>query len=112
MPRSWGTCSGRETPVAFDRVLATRFGYGAVQLLAEGIWNQLVVQQNGQTRTVPIASVAGQQRTVPADDPLVRMAQAVGTSLGGAAIVGGGGSAAGGPPKAKTPEHAYARHSL
>lgn len=70
------------TPVAFDRVLATRFGFKAVQLIEEGVWNQMVVQQHGETTTVPIESVAGQQRTVPLDDPLIAMARAVGTSMG------------------------------
>jgi 6-phosphofructokinase 1 len=70
------------TPVAFDRVLATRFGFKAIELVAEGAWNQLVVRQHGQTSTVPIESVAGQQRTVPLDDPLIAMARAVGTAVG------------------------------
>jgi 6-phosphofructokinase 1 len=70
------------TPVAYDRVLATAFGFKAVQLIAEGQWNQMVVLQRGRTATVPIESVAGQQRTVPPDDPLPGMARAVGTCLG------------------------------
>jgi 6-phosphofructokinase len=70
------------TPVAFDRVLATQFGYKAVQLVGEGVWNQMVVHQQGQTRTVPIAEVAGQQRIIPPEDPLIAMARAVGTCLG------------------------------
>jgi 6-phosphofructokinase 1 len=69
-------------PVAFDRVLATRFGFKAIELIAEGQWNQMVVLQQGQTRAVPIESVAGQQRTVPVDNPLIAMARAVGTCLG------------------------------
>lgn len=70
------------TPVAFDRVLATRFGYKAVELIAEQQWNQMIVIQGGQTQTVPIESVADQQRIVPLDDPLIAMARAVGTCLG------------------------------
>jgi 6-phosphofructokinase 1 len=70
------------TPVAFDRVLATELGFKAVRLIAEGEWNQMVVVQNGRTATVPISSVAGQQRTVPLDDRLIAIARSVGTSLG------------------------------
>jgi ATP-dependent phosphofructokinase / diphosphate-dependent phosphofructokinase len=70
------------TPVAFDRVLATEFGFKAVELIAAGRWNELVVMQHGRTTTTSIASVAGQQRRVPVDGPLVAMARAVGTSLG------------------------------
>ncbi len=69
-------------PVAFDRVLATRFGFKAVELVAEGQCNQMVVLRRGETEAVPIESVAGQQRTVPVDDPLISMARAVGTCMG------------------------------
>jgi phosphofructokinase-like protein len=70
------------TPVAFDRVLATRFGFQAVELIAESQWNQMVVLHEGRTSAVPIESVAGQQRTIPVDNPLVAMARAVGTCMG------------------------------
>jgi 6-phosphofructokinase 1 len=70
------------TPVAFDRVLATRFGFKAVELIAEGRWGEMVVLRSGETATVPIQSVAGQQRTVPKDHPLIAMARAVGTCMG------------------------------
>lgn len=70
------------TPVAFDRVLATRFGFKAVELIAEEQWNQMVVVQRGEIGTVPIESVADRQRTVPPDDPLIAMARAVGTCMG------------------------------
>lgn len=70
------------TPMAFDRVLATRFGYKAVKLIAEQQWNQMIVIQGGETQTTPIESVADKQRTVPLDDPLIAMARAVGTCMG------------------------------
>jgi 6-phosphofructokinase 1 len=70
------------TPVAFDRVLATSFGFKAIQLIAEQQWNQMVVLRQGRTEAVPIESVAGQQRTVPPDDPLIAMARSVGTCMG------------------------------
>ncbi|HQE30377.1 MAG TPA: 6-phosphofructokinase, partial [Phycisphaerae bacterium] len=70
------------TPVACDRVLATRFGFHAMELLAAGRFNELVVMQNSQLTSVPIESVAGKQRLVPADHPLIAAARAVGTSFG------------------------------
>ncbi len=70
------------TPVAFDRVLATHFGYKAVRLIAEQQWNQMVVLQAGRVGTVPIENVANQQRLVQPDDPHIAMARAVGTSMG------------------------------
>lgn len=70
------------TPCAADRVLATRFGHEATELLAAGQFNQLVVVQEGQLRSVPISSVANQQRLVAPDDPLIRIARSVGSSMG------------------------------
>ncbi len=70
------------TPIAFDRVLATAFGHKAIQLVATQEWNQMIVRQDGRIGMVPIESVAGAQRIVEADDPLIAMAHAVGTSMG------------------------------
>ncbi len=70
------------TPVPFDRVLATEFGYKAIELLAESRFNEMVVMQNGRTGSVPIESVAQRQRLVPLDHTMLAMARAVGTSLG------------------------------
>ena len=70
------------TPCAADRVLATRFGHAAAELLAAGEFNRLVVVQQGKISSVPITEVAERQRTVPADDELVRIARSVGTCFG------------------------------
>jgi 6-phosphofructokinase 1 len=70
------------SPTPADRVLATQFGYHALEILMTGAQGQLVVQQGGHMAEVPIQSVAGKQRKVTPDDPLVRTARAVGTSFG------------------------------
>ena len=70
------------TPVAFDRVLATEFGAAAMQLVAGGEWDRMVVWQKGQIRSVPLAEVAGRQRLVPPDHPLLDVARTLGLSLG------------------------------
>jgi 6-phosphofructokinase 1 len=70
------------TPTPLDRVLATRFGYHALELLMQGVFGQLVVWSGGRIADVPIESVAGKQRTVPLDHPLVAAARAVGTAFG------------------------------
>lgn len=69
-------------PIASDRVLAMEFGHKAIQLVAMREWNQLVVMKGGETSTVPISSVAGQQRLVEIDHPLIGMAHSVGTCMG------------------------------
>ena len=70
------------SPTPADRVLATQFGHHALEILVAGAQGQLVVQQNGRLGEVPIQSVAGKQRKVTLDDPLVRTARAVGTCFG------------------------------
>jgi len=70
------------SPTPGDRVLATMFGHYAIELLMKGAQGQLVVLSGGRLGTVPIESVAGKQRKVALDDPLVATARAVGTSFG------------------------------
>jgi phosphofructokinase-like protein len=76
------------TPTAFDRVLATTLAHHAVEMLMDGQTGQLVVVREGKIDSVPITSIAGKVRTVPADDPLVRAARSVGTCFGDAAPAG------------------------
>jgi len=70
------------TPCAFDRVLATRYGHEALQLLVRGQWNRMVAMQDGELRSVSIAEVADRQRLVPPDHPLIETARGVGTCMG------------------------------
>ncbi len=67
------------TPTAFDRILSTRFGYHAFELLMEKKFNRMVVWRNSQLDSVPIADVAGKVRTVPVDGMTVKAARSVGT---------------------------------
>ena len=70
------------SPTPGDRVLATMFGHHALDLLMHGAEGQLVVLSGGKLGAVPIETVAGKQRKVALDDPLVLTARAVGTSFG------------------------------
>ncbi len=70
------------TPTPFDRVLATRFGFHALELLLDGAFGKLVVWNKGGIDHVDIQQVAGKQRKVPVDDPLISAARAVGTGFG------------------------------
>ncbi len=69
-------------PTAHDRVLATRFGHAAIELVIRGEFNRMVAIQKGQMTSVPIDSVADQQRLIPPDHPLVKACRAVGVSFG------------------------------
>jgi len=70
------------TPTAFDRVLATRLGVHAAQLLERNEFGRLVVWRSGDCRSVPLSEVAGKMRTVPVDHPTVEAARGLGISLG------------------------------
>jgi ATP-dependent phosphofructokinase / diphosphate-dependent phosphofructokinase len=70
------------SPVAFDRVLATRFGVRAADLVDEGRWGEMVCLRNGKIESVKIADVAERYRTVDPDGDIVRAARAVGTEFG------------------------------
>ncbi len=53
------------SPVAFDRVLATRLARAAVDAAAEGRWGTLVGTHAGEIELTPIEDVAAGSRTVP-----------------------------------------------
>jgi len=70
------------TPSPADRVLASAFGHHAMELLVAGASGKLVVLKDGRIGEIDIQSVAGKQRKVPPDHPLIQVARAVGTSFG------------------------------
>lgn len=70
------------TPTPFDRVLATNFGYHALEMLVGGASGKLVVWRGGRIDHVDIQSVAGKQRKVSRTDPLITAARAIGTEFG------------------------------
>ncbi|HVZ07872.1 ATP-dependent 6-phosphofructokinase [Rhodopila sp.] len=60
-------------PTAFDRILGTRLGYGAVQALADGDTGVLVGWQKNVVTRVPLRDVVGQ--TKPVDTALLDLAR-------------------------------------
>ena len=70
------------TPTAFDRVLATRFGFAAAQLVRRGEFGRMVALQGDACTSVPLDQVAGRSRPVPDEHPLVQTARATGIWMG------------------------------
>ena len=70
------------SPIPFDRVLATRFGVAAVELIRQDQWGQLVRLQIGAITAVPLAEAAIEPRVVALDHPLLSDARAVGVEFG------------------------------
>jgi len=69
-------------PTTWDRILATRFGVKAVQLVNEGHLGSMVSYQNYQVRHVPIAEAVNRLKLVPPNGELVQTARDVNISFG------------------------------
>lgn len=69
-------------PIPADRVLATRFGVHAMQLLMRGATGRMVVMRGGELDDVDLLTAAHKQRLVSPDDPLIDAARAVKTCFG------------------------------
>ena len=69
-------------PTSFDRMLATRFGARAVELLLEGTFDHMVAFHPPDIVGVPLADIVGKTRTIPPDFDVLRTAKAMGVSLG------------------------------
>ncbi len=69
-------------PTAFDRVLATRFGGKAVELISRGAFGRMVANNPPDIVPIPLADVVGKTKTVPLDNDLLRTARALGVAFG------------------------------
>ncbi|HEY3321464.1 MAG TPA: ATP-dependent 6-phosphofructokinase [Planctomycetota bacterium] len=69
-------------PSPTDRLLCTRLGVKAADLLAKGVYNVMVAVKGDDCVPVPLEKVAGRKKTVPLDHPWVQTARQVGTCLG------------------------------
>jgi ATP-dependent phosphofructokinase / diphosphate-dependent phosphofructokinase len=63
------------TPVAFDRVLATRYGARAANVVAEGGWGRMVAIIGNHVIDIPLSEAVSELKTVPED--IWRAAEAV-----------------------------------
>ena len=73
-------------PTAFDRLLCTRLGTKAGELLAQQKYNVMVAVKGQMCAPVPLEKVAGIKRTVPIDHPWIRTARLVETCMGDADV--------------------------
>ncbi len=70
------------TPSAADRLLATRLGTAAADLIAQRQYGFMVASRGELSVPVRLEDVAGQVKLVPANHPWVDSARGVGTSFG------------------------------
>lgn len=71
---------GRPNP--FDRLLSTRYGVKAVELVDEGKFGNMVALNGNTITAVSLEEAVGQLKQVQADGELVRIAKSVGVSFG------------------------------
>ena len=70
------------SPSPYDRVLATRFGVKAVDLIAENAFGKMVCLRGETVCAVDIADAVGRMKTVDPNGELVRTARAIGICFG------------------------------
>ena len=70
------------SPCAYDRMLTTRFGTAAAELIANKKFGYMVAIQNNQIVPVPLSEVAGKLKTVSPSCDEIRAAKALGISMG------------------------------
>jgi 6-phosphofructokinase 1 len=69
-------------PTPTDRLLCTRLGTKAAELLADGVYNVMVAVRGDNCVPVPLEKVAGRKKTIPLDHPWIESARHVGTCFG------------------------------
>ncbi|MBT8336247.1 MAG: ATP-dependent 6-phosphofructokinase [Gemmatimonadetes bacterium] len=95
LARQIGERTGRETrslvlghlqrggePIAYDKVLALRFGSAAVQLLEEEKFGCMVALDPPNVKAVPLSEATAHIKTVPLDGDVVQTARRLGVSFG------------------------------
>lgn len=74
------------SPTAFDRVLGSRYGEAAAELVAAEKFGRMVALRGGQIVDVPIAEAIANPKRVPVDGQLVATARALGVCFGDQAV--------------------------
>ena len=69
-------------PTSFDRVLATRFGGKAVDLVRQGEFGTMVAFDPPDIVAKPLSQVVGRVKSVPENHDLLLTAKALGVTFG------------------------------
>jgi ATP-dependent phosphofructokinase / diphosphate-dependent phosphofructokinase len=70
------------SPSPFDRILSTRFGVAAVELIARGEFGKIVTLRGDKIESADIAEACGKIKLVDPNGQLVHTARAIGVSFG------------------------------
>ncbi|KRQ86227.1 Pyrophosphate--fructose 6-phosphate 1-phosphotransferase [Caloramator mitchellensis] len=70
------------SPSTYDRILSTRYGVKAVDLIAEGKFGNMVCLKGDDISYLPLEDVIGHEKYVDPNSDLVQVAKSVGISFG------------------------------
>lgn len=70
------------SPCAYDRVLASRVGAAAAQLILNKDYGYMIAIRNGETQKVPLEEVAGKLKYVDPNCKMIQEAKLMGISFG------------------------------
>ncbi|HDO27503.1 MAG TPA: 6-phosphofructokinase [Bacteroidetes bacterium] len=71
------------SPSPMDRILASRFGAYAVDLIAKGDYGKMVIKKGEKTKDIPLSKVGNKLRIVPHNHSLISKARGLDVCLGG-----------------------------
>ncbi|MBR1816141.1 MAG: 6-phosphofructokinase [Lachnospiraceae bacterium] len=70
------------SPCPYDRVISSRFGAKAAELIKKEDFGKLVVMKNNDVTAIPLSESAGKLKYVSPDDSIVKNAKMLGISFG------------------------------
>lgn len=70
------------SPDAYDRLICTRFGVAAANLIIKKDYGKMVALKGEEIVAIPLSEVAGKLKEVPVDSPIVQAAKDLGISFG------------------------------
>ena len=70
------------SPVPFDRVISSRLGVAAAELIAKEDYGKLLIMKGYDVTTLPLEKTAGKLKYVSSDDQIVLQAKHLGISFG------------------------------
>ena len=74
------------SPDAYDRVLSTRFGVAAADLVINENYGNMVALVNNKVVAVPLEEIAGKLKAVPTDSEIITTAKMMGISFSESAV--------------------------
>lgn len=69
-------------PSAYDRVLSSRLGVAAAELIIKKQYGNMVALEDGKIKPVPLKSIAGKKKIIDKESQIIRQAENLGIGFG------------------------------